>query len=344
MLVKVSKTIGFTAVFLLGVSTVNAQSIFDKVVKKTVEKVVDKKGGNILQDVKKTAEKAVTPKAVLPTTEYTDKYGISGIYYFSRPIIFEGKEVSAVNIEYIVDRFGAYIHYDVDNEDKEKLPILNTNQASRKYNDQCGVYFQDDSGHVFGGELLPVETGLFLSLWGGSRVYIKDYRDNPSLVYEDPNNKILILGKDKNLVTELANDVEKLKAVAEKGAYNRRASADCSTAGKYPFPAPGMKDAKLNTEALAAVKAHAKTAGWSQTIEYVYAKSKDWNIVRNSSGAIVRRTIRMIAVMKNPTGTCQWEEVKVKQEYNGSDYGKTIFDGNTRIIAPVDCKEAMKYK
>jgi hypothetical protein len=106
-----------------------------------------------------------------------------------------------------------------------------------------------------------------------------------------------------------------------------------------------MKDAKLSAEALTVVKAHAVTASWTQKIEYCYVKSKDWSIITNkASGAIVARTIRMIAVMKNTNGKCQWEEVEVKQDYNGTSYGKTYYSGNTQAIITLDCTEAMKHK
>jgi len=62
------------------------------------------------------------------------------------------------------------------------------------------------------------------------------------------------------------------------------------------------------------------------------------------TGAVKGRTIRMIAVMKNTNGACQWEEVEVKQDYNGSSYGKTYYSGNTQSIITVDCTEAMKHK
>jgi hypothetical protein len=51
-----------------------------------------------------------------------------------------------------------------------------------------------------------------------------------------------------------------------------------------------------------------------------------------------------VAVLKTTTGKCQWEEVSIKQDYDGAEYGKSQSYGNSSVIVPVDCNTAMKYK
>jgi hypothetical protein len=84
---------------------------------------------------------------------------------------------------------------------------------------------------------------------------------------------------------------------------------------------------------------------WAQEVVYVYVTGTDWYTIRNSStGLITGRSIRAVAVLKTTSGKCQWEEVSIKQDYNGAEYGKSQSYGNSSVIVPVDCNTAMKYK
>ena len=51
-----------------------------------------------------------------------------------------------------------------------------------------------------------------------------------------------------------------------------------------------------------------------------------------------------IVIMKTESGKCKWEQVILRQNYNGSSYGNTYWHGNSQRIYPVDRKEALKYK
>ncbi len=270
---------------------------------------------------------------------FKDEFNISGVYHLSKTVTYFGKAVTKVNFEFLEESNKLNVYYDAS----ESPGYIETNTTFRSYYRTCGVFFENAS-NLFGGRLMKLEEGLFIALAGQSNAYVSNGNcDN--FVFKDPKNEIIILGKNQNRIKEIAEDVDLLKKLTEESAIGYCQALKCVLAGKYPFPDPGMVDIKLSADALIAVQAHATTAGWTQKIEYCYTKSKDWTIFTDrSTGAIKGRTIRIIAVMKNTNGACQWEEVEVKQDYNGSSYGKTYYSGNTQSIITVDCSEAMKHK
>lgn len=271
--------------------------------------------------------------------EFKDAYNISGVYHLSKTVSINGKPVNKVNFEFLEESHKLNVYY----HESEQPFYIETNSTFRRYYATCGVFFEN-AGNQLGGRLMQLEEGVFIALAGVSNAYVNNGAcDN--FVFKDPNNEIIVLGKNKDRVKEISENRDLLQKLTEESAIRYCLGLKCVLAGKYPFPEPGMKDAKLCAEALAVVQAHAKTAGWPQKIEYCYIKSKDWYILTDkATGAIKGKTIRMIAVMKNTNGACQWEEFEVKQDFNGSTYGKTYYSGNTRAIIPIDCTESMKHK
>ena len=202
-------------------------------------------------------------------------------------------------------------------------------------------YYADLSRH---DEILEIEPGILLL---GDFSLGKDKTND--LEYKKKYAVILVLYKASKAeqAKKYTNEYcwTKIAEFNQKFEGNFNAVRNKAMNEKYPIPAPSsMKDATLCDQALDAVKKQAAVARWTQTISYCYIKSSDWSIIRNAYGVTTGRTIRMIAVMKNPAGECQWEEVEVKQDYNGTTYGKTYFSGEVQIIVTVDCKEAMKHK
>jgi hypothetical protein len=270
---------------------------------------------------------------------FTDAYNISGVYHLSKAVTIYDQSVTQVNFEFLEGSHKLNVYYHAS----ESPFYIETNSTFKRYYATCGVFFEN-ARSAFGGRLMQLEEGVFIALAEGSNAYV-DNGECDNFVFDNPNNGIIVLGKNKDRVKEIAEDSDLLKKLTEESAIRYCQALKCVLAGKYPFPDPGMKDVKLSAEALVAVQAHATTAKWTQKIEYCYIKSKDWSIITDkATGAIKGRTIRMIAVMKNENGACQWEEVEVKQDYNGSTYGKTYYSGNTQAIITIDCTEAMKHK
>ena len=304
------------------------------------------------KEQKKAAEMA-KKMAKVPTTEFTDEYGISGIYYLSRTVQDEkhDKYVTEVNFQFEVEKGNLKIHFNEGLYDEayiEQIYLKPLKEKSLPY-----IYFKGNNmtsisafeDHV----ILPLEKDVYFV---SSRNYSSDTRLDCSSVKiienKDANGQpirdYLILGKDKKRVEELMKDhalVEKLyiaSCIEECNTYNTVRS------GRNPMPAQGMKDAKLSAEAFGFIKTEAGKRNWPQTMTYCYLKNNDWVITRHKvTGAPLYRSMIFVTVMTS-NGKCQWEESFLKQDYDGTTYGKSYFGGNTGNIVPVDCTDAMKYK
>jgi hypothetical protein len=316
----------------------------------------------MLADAKKKAdvEKKMANTLPVPSGNYSDKYGISGLYYLSEPVEIsenssyngETKYAQAVQLEFIASEKTLKIHYA---EGKFDVAYINSPRVAKGIEDGSVnkvIFFNgnnmnkltcfDDRSMTF------LEDGSwFLST--SSDYYIK--LDCSGFKFQSPMDqsgkpkiKYVIMSKTKEKANELVKNTEKTVGMLEKAAINNCELDNALEAALKPMPSPGLKDAKLNAEATAAIKEYA-AGKWAQEVVYVYVTGTDWYTIRNSStGLITGRSIRAVAVLKTTTGKCQWEEVSIKQDYNGAEYGKSQSYGNSSVIVPVDCNAAMKYK
>ncbi|MFY7990529.1 MAG: hypothetical protein ACOVO3_07340 [Fluviicola sp.] len=315
--------------------------------------------GNIdklLAKAKKTAadEKKIANTYHAPEGNYSDKYGVSGKYYMSEvsDIIVYGmregdpKYADEVQLELDMNEAVLNIHYGQNQVDKaffltqDVIKAFKDGSLSKIYRMR-----NDHNNHLDafkGCDMRLLEDGVWLL---ERYSYFTNRLDcsEPSFQSKE-DGRYIIIGKNKDRVMELAKDFEKMKALAEKAVIADCEMLNAMEAARKPMPEPGMKDPKLNAEITAVVKAKAAQAGWPQTVVYVYPKSTEWYTIRNkASGIITGRSIRAIVVMKTTGGKCQWEEVSIAQNFDGANYGKSYFNGNTAIIVPVDCVAAMKY-
>ncbi|MEN9441446.1 MAG: hypothetical protein RLZ33_1523 [Bacteroidota bacterium] len=302
---------------------------------------------------RKKAEEMVKKTAKVPTTEYTDEYGISGIYYLSKPLYDEknDKYVYEVNFQFEVEKGNLKIHYheglfDEAFIEQVYLKPLKEKRLSYIYfkaNNMTNIDFIEDR------VIQPLEKDIYFVSTGN---YNSDTRLDCSSVKiideKDANGKpirdYLIIGKDKKRVEELMADhalVEKLYIASnleECESYN------VIRAGRNPMPAQGLVDPKLSAEGFGFMKQEAASHNWPQKLEYAYIKSKDWVITRHkTTGVPLYRSLVIVTVMTS-NGKCQWEESFIKQDYNGSTYGKSYFGGNSGNIVPAECSDALKYK
>jgi len=289
-----------------------------------------------------------------PEGNYTDKYGISGKYYLSEvsEIIVYGsrngdiKYADEVQLELDKNEAVLKIHY--GQNELDKAYFLTQDQIKGFKDGSLSKIYRlrnDHNNHLDafkGCDMRILEEGVWLIERHSS---FTNRLDCTEPTFQNKNDGYyIIMGKNKERVMELAGDFEKMKVLAEKSVIADCEQLNAMEAARKPMPEPGMTDAKLNAEITAAVRAKATTAGWPQTVVYTYIKSSEWNTIRNkNTGIITGRSLRAIAVLKTTAGKCQWEEVSIAQDYDGVNYGKSYFNGNTAIIVPVDCTAAMKY-
>lgn len=313
----------------------------------------------LLEKGQAEAEEAAKLAKILkaPTKKYSDEFGIGGQYYFSEisEISLSGvgeRFVNTVQFEFCPDEnYTIKAHYSDEKFDRFYIadPVLI--KALESGQKPKLTYFKGDNLNkidAFDSQNIRfVEDGVWVVEKYG---YFNNKLDCSSFKYNpgkdkngNPYKKFLLLGKNKKRIEELTNQYDEvLELIGENVLAECNQSRALTAAGK-PMPTPGLKDAKLKAETNKVVTAFA-SKHWKETVLYTYILSKEWSTIRNNNtGLILGRTIRVIVVMKTTSGACQWEEVSIRQDYNGSSYGNSYFGGNTQIIVPVDCKEAKKY-
>lgn len=343
--------------------TVTAVGHLDKKTAKEMEETEEQKKyqatfddfENVMKKGKSDAAAALKVASTLPPPpgEYSDPYGISGLYYLSETseIINYGPSkpksyVNTVKFELSLDEYMIKVHYADGAFCKEYISKDVVNALKEKKTDRILSTDGDNMNYVdafkYAG-LLYLEKDLYL-VKNNAGVNLKLDCSEPSFTGSRKTNYILV-GKNKARVEEVAKDFDKMFAMASASAVKECEMRNAREAAKKPMPEPGLKDAKLNAEVTSATKAKAASAGWAQSVEYCYVTGKEWITLRNKlTGIITGRTIRAVAVMKTKAGSCQWEEIAVSQNFDGANYGSTYFSGNTSIIVPVECAGAMKYK
>ena len=145
-----------------------------------------------------------------------------------------------------------------------------------------------------------------------------------------------ILGKDKARVKALCdNDAEFEKLLADAVMMQCKAKNE-KIEDKYPLPAEGLKDSGLKADVHTQIKAFATSNKWPQTVERSFIKSTDW-IPLKQGAKILGREIRCVVVYSKG-GACQWQEFSIRQDFNGTGYGKSYVHGVVPGGFSTDCK------
>lgn len=304
----------------------------------------------LIADANKKAEEAEKLANILPIPEgdFSDKYGMGGLYYFSEltPISSHNDEIDGKYAQALLMHF--------DESDNFILKAYITNSIYDKYYFDGSRMFKafkegkittvlfhtnDNMNSAGRNNLTRLEDGVYLI--GGflcSEAEKGELKTHTKSVYP-------LLGKDKSRIEYLKNHPEEVERLALLSTYNQCKLNDALEAAEKPMPAASaMNTGQLKIEATELTKAFAK-GRWSQEVIYSYISGAEWYTLRNKlTGVITGRVISAIAIMKTDDGSCKWEEISIRQDYNGSTYGKSYFGGESTVIIPVDCTTAMKYK
>ncbi len=316
----------------------------------------------LLKNAKEEAEKAKMQAKMLPipTGDYSDKYGIGGLYYFSEPLEiissgnYRNKFVTAVQLEFSREDMQLYAHFAEGDNNKMILRIFDQDYSKSVKDDKASTIpsFEfdnmSDCKELRGKRMYLVENGLYFVTVFGTATSSLDCSKPEYYPTKDrdgnPIEKIFFIGKDKARVKEMASNYETALQTILTAYVSNCEYSNSLYGANNPMPVMGMKDATLQKKATEATKLHTD-AHWSQTVEYVYIKNTEWVINRNKfTGEIISRSITGIAVMKTKGGACQWEEIVLRENYDGASYGSIYYFGNSQRIYPVDCATAMKYK
>jgi hypothetical protein len=306
-----------------------------------------------------------------------DSRGMSGIYYSTFPIKVEFSLANETSPNPYVKKF--LINY--DEKAKSPLITINTQYAyettDRAKFVKCATFWLDsywknvlDKKGVFAtGEADNVDNRKYeytthsesKDLQGNS-IYGKDWQTNfDGVIYEAEPGILLLTGDFQNFTdfekakkygvvvvlykaekatqaAKYTNDVawDKVKELSQK----IEAAGNVTTA---TLPTETFKDAQITSETTTFAKQEAAKNHPNEQVQYTYIAGNDWNIVRDkTSGAIVKRTLRIIVVVKIGT-QCAFENASITQTYDGSNYGRSVWGGTG---APVyfDCKQLNLYK
>ena len=90
-----------------------------------------------------------------------------------------------------------------------------------------------------------------------------------------------------------------------------------------------------------------KPEAWGNRMDYVYI-SKDWQVVyENIAKTIPKlRLCRIIAVSYGwgPKKECKYIPAIIKQNWEGTAYGKSYFAGFEGALVPVSCEKTKAFK
>lgn len=105
------------------------------------------------------------------------------------------------------------------------------------------------------------------------------------------------------------------------------------------LPKKGLRNNRLEAEALLASKNWAKQNGWNETVVKTYFTGVHWNLYRHTvTGTLLGRKISGIMVLKRTDGKCSFHYSTFTQEYNGSGYQHVFVEGITPGQYIMECK------
>lgn len=233
----------------------------------------------------------------------------------------------------VLDKTGVFATSEADNVDNDKYEFYT---HSEKKDLQGNSIFGDDWLTNFDGNIYEAEPGVLL--------IVGSFQDTQSFSKDLDRAKkygviaILYKAEKAAAVKKYTNDVawDKVKEMSIK-------IESAGNASTKSLPVETFKDPKMNAEAFILAKDYAAKNHPKEQVQYTYIAGNDWNIIRDkNSGAILKRTLRIIVVVKIGS-QCAFENGSITQNYDGSNYGRSIWGGSG---APVyfDCKDLNKYK
>lgn len=233
----------------------------------------------------------------------------------------------------VLKETGVFATSEADNVDNSKYEFY-THSESKDL--QGNSIYGKDWLTNFDGQIYEAEPGILLIV--GKMQDTQSFQKDISYAKKYGVVAILYKAEKASEVARYTNDYawDKIQELNSKIK-----SAGNAASGKLPVET--FKDAKINAEALEFAKSYAAKNHPNEQVLYTYIAGNDWNIIRDkNSGAITKRTLRIIVVVKIGN-QCAFENAYITQNYDGSSYGRSIYGGSG---APVyfDCKDVNLYR
>jgi hypothetical protein len=229
----------------------------------------------------------------------------------------------------VLEKKGVFATSEADNVDNHKYEYVTHSETTDL---QGNSIFGKDWLTNFDGTIYEAEPGIF--------IIVGEYQNEKDIAKAKKIQILPILYKAEKVAAaaKYTNDVAWDKIAELNAKIDAAGNATTAT-----LPAQTFKDPAIKTETLAFAKAEAAKSHPNEQVQYTYIAGNDWNIIRNkNTGAIIKRTLRIIVVVKIGE-QCAFENASISQNYDGAAYGKSIWGGSG---APVyfDCKNLNQYK
>lgn len=233
----------------------------------------------------------------------------------------------------VLQKTSVFASSEADNVDNHKYEYYTHSKTTDL---QGNSMLGEDFLTTFDGMIYEAEPGILFIL--GSSMDTESFKKDLNHAKKFGVIVILYKAEKASAVAKYTNDVawDKIKELTDK--INTAGNATTAT-----LPVQTFEDSKISAETLEFAKAEAAKLHPKEQVQYTYIAGNDWNIVRDkNSGAIVKRTLRIIVVVKIGN-QCAFENASITQNYDGSSYGRSIWGGSG---APVyfDCKNINLYK
>lgn len=107
---------------------------------------------------------------------------------------------------------------------------------------------------------------------------------------------------------------------------------DTKRASAVEMPKAGMTDPALEKDFLDAVASQ----GWKAKAGKIVISDRDWTIIRNPLGIILRRILGGHVAIEGADSKCKLTAISIEQLYDGAQYGKSHFSASG-IGTEIDC-------
>ncbi|MEC4724608.1 hypothetical protein HWQ46_03480 [Shewanella sp. D64] len=166
-----------------------------------------------------------------------------------------------------------------------------------------------------------------------------DKNSHYNLFAQDPIY-VRTLTADKKMQQDIDNTLANYALLAKNAVDARYRQQDAERTASNRLPNRGLKDDKLQQQALNAAKQRANKESWNESILDAYIRDNDWIILRNKlTGIQTGRYIAGVIVMQRQDGLCSYQAVHFAQQYNGVDYQQTYVYSIDSGQEKLDCSK-----
>ncbi len=298
--------------------------------------------------------------------QFSDDYGISGLYHLWEPWVFihrkpsarTGKEMEAhtINLDYNPEKMSAHMYFIEGQYDHFEIKTYTGDTYEKTVWNASKIYCSMWRGHreispshtedkrSKGVAFLQIEEGVFA---------VGEFRYNTKAPWvtipEESHSYINIMAKDPAKLEGLTQ--EKVMEMCQKRAEEINEIYRNARAGNIKLPKRRMTEASQVEEAHKFMAEAASTddqGDWSGQHMYTYVHSSDWGVtyadIQKTEPVKRRLTIIGVGTSTTQPGKCFYQVGYLQQNWNGTKWGPTFFSGFGGGKIHTTCENASEYQ